>query len=189
LGLQADLTHQPDWEAADRGPLKFVYSVAKLKDGGIQFEVMSRAEIEKVRAQSKAGSSGPWVNHFEEMAKKTVIRRLFKYLPVSIEIAQAVGLDEQAEAGLIQDNPLIIDSETGEITDNEEPLLPPNIKPINTTKYPDSPQHCYAQFAERLNKTVDAEIADLIVDEARSSLPDDQYLKLVKLYQGKFKQR
>jgi recombination protein RecT len=120
LGLDPDLTHEPDWENADRGLLRFVYAVAKLQDGGTQFDVMSRAEIEKVRAQSKAGQAGPWVSHFEEMAKKTVIRRLFKYLPVSIEVARAVGLDEQSEAGLPQDNPLTdgmtIDNDTGEIT-------------------------------------------------------------------------
>lgn len=120
LGLNPDLTHEPNWDAQDRGPLKFVYAVAKLKDGGTQFEVMSRADVERVRSQSKAGQSGPWVSHFEEMAKKTVIRRLFKYLPVSIELATAVGLDEQSEAGLPQDNPLTIDQETGEITGGQE---------------------------------------------------------------------
>lgn len=123
LGLNPDLTHEPDWEAAERGPLRFVYAVAKLKDGGTQFEVMSRAEIERVRSQSKAGQNGPWVTHFDEMAKKTVIRRLFKYLPVSIELATAVGLDEQSEAGQHQDNPLTdaitIDNDTGEITGGE----------------------------------------------------------------------
>lgn len=120
LGLHPDLTHEPAWDAEDRGALRFVYAVAKLKDGGTQFEVMSRVEIEKIRAQSKASQAGPWVSHFDEMAKKTVIRRLFKYLPVSIEIARAVGMDEQAEAGLPQDNVLsdamTIDNETGEIT-------------------------------------------------------------------------
>lgn len=99
LGLESSLEHVPDWDAADRGPMTFVYAVAKLKGGGVQFEVMSRAEVERVRAQSKSGGNGPWVTHFEEMAKKTVIRRLFKYLPVSIELATAVALDEAAEAG------------------------------------------------------------------------------------------
>lgn len=121
LGLSPTLEHEPAWEADDRGPLRFVYAVAKLHGGGVQFEVMSRGEIEKVRAQSKAGQSGPWVSHFDEMAKKTVIRRLFKYLPVSIEIARAVGLDEQSESGLPQDNLLTdsmtIDADTGEIID------------------------------------------------------------------------
>lgn len=124
LGLNPDLTHEPDWEAADRGPLRFVYAVAKLKDGGTQFEVMSRAEIERVRSQSKAGQNGPWVSHFDEMAKKTVIRRLFKYLPVSIELATAVALDEQAESNQRQDNAfadsLTIDNETGEITQKDD---------------------------------------------------------------------
>jgi recombination protein RecT len=120
LGLDPRLEHEPAWDADDRGPLRFVYAVAKLHGGGVQFDVMSRAEVEKVRAQSKAGELGPWVTHFDEMAKKTVVRRLFKFLPVSVEIARAVGLDEQAEAGLPQDNPLTdsltIDNETGEIS-------------------------------------------------------------------------
>jgi len=124
LGLHPDLTHEPDWEASDRGALRFVYAVARLQGGGVQFEVMSRADIERTRAQSKAGTSGPWVSHFEEMAKKTVIRRLFKYLPVSIEVARAVGLDEQAEAGVPQDNLLTdslmtIDADTGEISSED----------------------------------------------------------------------
>jgi recombination protein RecT len=124
LGLNPDLTHEPDWEAADRGPMRFAYAVAKMKDGGTQFEVMSRAEIERVRSKSKAGQSGPWVSHFDEMAKKTVIRRLFKYLPVSIELATAVALDEQADSKQAQDNAfadsLMIDNETGEITQKDD---------------------------------------------------------------------
>lgn len=98
LGLDPDIQHVPSPEA-DRGKMTYVYAVAKLKGGGVQFEVMSRAEVEKVRKQSKAGSSGPWVTHFDEMAKKTVIRRLFKYLPVSIEAARAVEFDERADRG------------------------------------------------------------------------------------------
>ena len=83
LGLDPDIEHIPA-SVADRGKVTHVYAVAKLKGDGVQFEVMSRAEIEKVRTSSKAGNSGPWSSHWEEMAKKTVIRRLFKYLPVGI---------------------------------------------------------------------------------------------------------
>lgn len=104
LGLDSNITHQPAWTETDRGPLTFAYAVAKLRDGGTQFDVMSRAEIERIRARSKAKDSGPWITDFDEMAKKTVVRRLFKYLPVSIEIQHAVGLDEQAELGISQDN-------------------------------------------------------------------------------------
>ena len=99
-----------------------VYAVARLKDGGVQFEVMSRADVEKVRALSKAGSSGPWVDHFDEMAKKTVIRRLFKYLPVSIELQKAVVMDERAEAGLSQDNAAVITGEYSVVDDEQQSL-------------------------------------------------------------------
>lgn len=123
LGLNPDLTHEPNWDADDRGDLRFVYAVAKLKDGGTQFEVMSRKEIEKIRNESqgyktavKYGSSNPWISHFEEMAKKTVLRRLFKWLPISIELATAIHQDEAVDIGMPQDNPLTIDQETGEIT-------------------------------------------------------------------------
>lgn len=132
LGLDSKIVHRPDWTAEDRGPVTFVYAVAKLKDGGVQFDVMSRQEIEKIRNESqgyktamryaKPGQepNSPWGTHFEEMAKKTVIRRLFKYLPVSIEIQRAVGLDEQADAGIAQDNPLVIDGQFENITDQQQ---------------------------------------------------------------------
>jgi len=143
LGLDPKLDHEPAWDAEDRGPLRFVYAVAKLQGGGVQFEVMSRVEVEKVRAQSKAGSSGPWVSHFEEMAKKTVIRRLFKYLPVSIELQRAVGLDEQSEAGLQQDNPLTdgltVDNDTGEILDADASARDADKKPETPSDRQDAP--------------------------------------------------
>lgn len=69
LGLEPDIQHVPA-STADRGPVTHVYAVAKLKGGGVQFEVMSRAEIEAVRKTSKAGTSGPWSSHWDEMAKK-----------------------------------------------------------------------------------------------------------------------
>jgi len=115
FGLDSDLTHVPDFDNPNRTQpekLRFVYAVAKLKDGGVQFEVMSRREIEAARAQSKSATSGPWQTHYEAMSLKTVIRRLFKYLPISIELAQAIEQDERAELGIPQDNPL-----------SEEPVL------------------------------------------------------------------
>jgi recombination protein RecT len=113
FGLDSALTHVPNFENPDRtqpDKLRFVYAVAKLKDGGVQFEVMSRREIEAVRAQSKSGASGPWVTHFEQMALKTVARRLFKWLPISIELATAIEADERAELGLPQQTPLDADA-------------------------------------------------------------------------------
>jgi len=116
LGLHEDLTHKP-FEGENAGEITHVYAVARLQGGGVQFEVMSKAQVEAVRSQSKAGKSGPWANHWEEMAKKTVIRRLFKYLPVSVEIQRAVTLDEAAEAGLPQGNEYVFDGDFEVVND------------------------------------------------------------------------
>lgn len=102
FGLQEKLEHVP--APGDRGEMIYVYAVAFFKDGGYQFEVLSKKEVEKSRDSSRSGKFGPWVTHFDEMAKKTAIRKLFKYLPISIEVQKAVGLDELAEAGVSQDN-------------------------------------------------------------------------------------
>ena len=100
-GLEETVHHIP--ASGERGNLTHVYAVARMKDGGVQFEVMSVFDVEKVKKSSKASASGPWVTHYEEMAKKTVIRRLFKYLPISIEMQKAVTIDEQGDAG-VQNN-------------------------------------------------------------------------------------
>ncbi len=115
-GLDEKLHHKP-YEKGDPGRLTHVYAVAKLKDGGVQFEVMSIEQVNAIRTQSKSKDNGPWVTHFEEMAKKTVIRRLFKYLPVSIELQTAVALDERTDAGVSQDNNLVVSGEFDIIDD------------------------------------------------------------------------
>lgn len=117
-GLNETLTHIPG-ENED-AKITHVYAVAKLKDGGVQFEVMTFKQVEKVRSQSKAGNSGPWSTHWEEMAKKTVIRRLFKYLPVSIEMQKAVIMDEKAEAGVDQENASVIHGEYSVVDGSSE---------------------------------------------------------------------
>ena len=102
LGLDSKLNHVPDWDNPNRddpSKLTFVYAVAKLKGGGVQFQVMSKRGVDAIRERSKSKKSGPWVTDYEAMALKTVTRRLFKWLPVSIEMQTAVGLDEAAERG------------------------------------------------------------------------------------------
>lgn len=158
FGLDETVEHIP--AEGDRGTLTHVYAVAKLKDGGVQFEVMSRAEIEKVRAASKAKDNGPWVTHFEEMAKKTAIRRLFKYLPVSIEMQRAVTLDEQGEAGLPQDHN-VIDMETGEYS------------PQDSAGAIEGPALTYAQLADQLNAAKTLDEAQAVIAQA-AHLPTDQ---------------
>ena len=95
LGLEPKLVHKPSMEA-DRGAFVGAYAVAHFKDGGYQFEFMPKAEIEKRKGRSKTANSSysPWATDYEEMAKKTVIRHMWKYLPISVEIQQQVAYDE-----------------------------------------------------------------------------------------------
>lgn len=84
--------------AGDRGEFREVFAYATLKSGEVQFDRMSREEVEKIRTRSRAGSSGPWVTDYEEMAKKTVLRRLSKLLPLTTEAASLVAEEETVEA-------------------------------------------------------------------------------------------
>ena len=117
-GLDAELVHTPwmptppenldeladealaEWEKnAHPGPMTAVYAVARLKGGVRQVEVMTRAEVDAIRRRSRASGSGPWVTDYEEMAKKTVVRRIAKYLPMSIEMAAALDDADRRERG------------------------------------------------------------------------------------------
>lgn len=119
LGLKPDIHHVPSLEAGriDK-PITYVYAVATLKGGGYQFEVMSRAEVEAVKAKAK--SKNIWTNYFEEMAKKTVIRRLFKYLPVSIEALAITNADAKREAGEKVEPDDVINIEAVSVKDFED---------------------------------------------------------------------
>lgn len=88
-GLNKDLVHVPGGET-DPAKVTHVYAVYHLKDGGSDFVVMSREQIEEHRnrftkSQKDGRVFGPWADHFIEMAKKTVIIRLLKTAPLSIE--------------------------------------------------------------------------------------------------------
>ncbi len=88
------ITHEPNLEAADRGAFKAVYCIAKTRDGGVYMEVMTRGQVEQVRAVSKSKDTGPWASWFDEMARKTVFRRLSKRLPMSTDIEQVLRRDD-----------------------------------------------------------------------------------------------
>lgn len=101
LGLTPKIAHVPntDGEAKKADAITFAYCVIQLKDGGLVYDVMSRGEINSIRARSKAGQSGPWVTDFAEMARKTVTRRCLKYAPMSVEMSKALASDEAADTG------------------------------------------------------------------------------------------
>lgn len=98
LGTNPFLKHKP--ALSGRGPVTHVYAVAHLHNSDDwQFTVMTTDEVEKVRDRAKATGFSPWQTDWEEMAKKTVLRRLMKYMPFSAEVMGAIGAEEAAEAG------------------------------------------------------------------------------------------
>ncbi len=92
-GLIPKLEHVPHDED---GPITHAYAIARFASGEIQFDVMTKADIDKIRARSRAGS-GPWVTDYNEMAKKTVVRRLVKYLPSNPDVDAAIELSDKSE--------------------------------------------------------------------------------------------
>lgn len=93
LGDEERIEHEPKLDG-DRGKPRAAYAIAKTKDGGIYREVMSIGEIEKVRKVSRAATNGPWVDWWEEMARKTVLRRLSKRLPMSTDLDDLIRRDD-----------------------------------------------------------------------------------------------
>lgn len=129
-GLEPTLKHTP--ASKDRGePIK-VYAMFKTKSGGFGFEVMSMDDVRRhAEKYSKAYNSSfsPWKTSFEEMAKKTVLKRVLKYAPLKSDFVRAVVQDETIKSELSEDmyevkNDIIydteyteIDTETGEVKD------------------------------------------------------------------------
>lgn len=101
FGVHENIRHIPNFK--DRGEFIGSYCVAKLKNDAFQFNFIEAKKIldlkESVLSKIKLEYQkySPWVTAFEEMAAKTAIRRLYKYLPISVELQRAIALDEAAE--------------------------------------------------------------------------------------------
>jgi recombination protein RecT len=119
-GLDEKLEHKPT--LGERGEVVGFYAVAKLKDGGYSFEFMSRRQVEEIKIAGEKKNkreSAVWKEHFVEMGRKTVIRRLAKYLPLSIEFQTAVALDNTASTGGDQHIENTIDGEFNMVADED----------------------------------------------------------------------
>jgi recombination protein RecT len=134
MGLEPKLRHIP--AKADHGNPVYFYAVFRTKDGGYGFEVMS---VEDARAHarrfSKAYNSGPWQTNFEEMAKKTVLKKALKYAPLKSDFVRALSADEtikteisddmfsEPDETVIEAEGYAVDEATGEVT-GEADLTP-----------------------------------------------------------------
>ncbi len=128
FGIEPKLRHIP--ADNNRGELVKVYAMFRTKSGGYGYEVMSVEDIRAHAAKySKAYSSNfsPWKTSFEEMAKKTVLKRVLKYAPLKSDFMRAVAQDNTVKQELNEDMSAVepenlsfvdIDAETGEVMDN-----------------------------------------------------------------------
>ena len=128
FGLEPTLKHIP--AACERGEPVYVYAVFKKKEGGYGFEVMSIEEIRSfAQKYSKTYDNGPWQTNFEEMAKKTVLKRVLKYAPLKTEFLRGLAQDETIKQEISDDmylvqasyveEPISVDQTTGEIIEQE----------------------------------------------------------------------
>lgn len=138
LGMDPKLRHVP--AKADRGEAVAYYAMFKTKDGGYGFEVMSVDDVQRhAQRYSKSYGSGssPWRSNFDEMAKKTVLKRALKYAPLKSDFVRGVAQDETIKAELsdemyaVPDETVFeaegeeigstaVDTETGEVIDSAE---------------------------------------------------------------------
>ena len=146
-GLNRDLKHKPNLQ--DRGNFIGCYCVAVLKDEARAFEYMTKEEIEAHGKKfSKTYGNGPWKTDFEAMAHKTVVKKMLKWLPVSVEFLEMATKDEktfkvadektmETEEIIVLDDGMVVNGETGEVI--EEPK--DNIKDMDKVVeglFPDS---------------------------------------------------
>lgn len=128
-GLEPKLEHVP--ADKNRGEAIKVYAVFKTKSGGYGFEVMSMDDVRTHAAKySKAYNSSfsPWKTNFEEMAKKTVLKRVLKYAPLKSDFVKEIAQDETIKTDLDEDMSFVedttdytevdytvVDADTGEV--------------------------------------------------------------------------
>lgn len=124
LGLDPKLKHIP--AKGDRGAPIYFYAMFKTKDGGFGFEVADVDEITAFAQRfSKAYKFGPWQTNFEEMAKKTCLKRALKYAPLKSDFVRGIVQDETIKTELSGDMYAVPDetitAEFTVISDEETP--------------------------------------------------------------------
>lgn len=130
-GINEKLRHVPTFKE-DTGEFIGAYAIAHLEKGGYQFKFVPANKINKIKdiqlSKFKQGwqkNKSPWCTSFDEMASKTAVRRLFKYLPISVEMSRAVTIDEKSERGELDDMEFDIPTEK---------LKRINVKQLNENK-------------------------------------------------------
>ena len=119
LGMDPVLKHKP--ARTNRGNPIYFYATFKLTNGGQGFQVMSIEDVQDhAKKYSKTYNNGPWQTNFEEMAKKTVLKKLLKYAPLKTEFVKQVTSDETIKTS-ISDNMEDVPNEYMDVEYEEHP--------------------------------------------------------------------
>ena len=104
LGLNPKLIHRP--ALGERGKIRLFYGMFKLTNGGFGFEVMSKMAMDnyaKKYSKSFDSSFSPWKTNYEEMGKKTIIKKTVKYLPLKADFRKALSTDGTIKNEIAED--------------------------------------------------------------------------------------
>jgi len=129
LGLNPKLRHVP--AQSNRGNVIAYYAVFHTKDDGYGFEVMSIEDVKahaKKYSQAYSSSYSPWSKNFDEMAKKTVLKKCLKYAPLKTEFVREMSADGTIKQDItanmtdVPDETDYIDAEAETVPDNVDPM-------------------------------------------------------------------
>jgi recombination protein RecT len=98
-GASPDLKHVPKHATEDVGKITYFYAIVFFRGGRVHFEVMSRAQVDAVRAMSRSANGPAWMKSYPQMGRKTVLRRLAHYVPLSDRAARGITKDDEREFG------------------------------------------------------------------------------------------
>ena len=173
-GLEPILDHEPS-EDVDPGPITHVYMIVRFLNGGFQYKVMTRAQIERHRDRyskayawdlkniektmngkltrekaieelTLAQKLSPWFTNEEAMFKKTVAIQCCKLLDLSPEARKQIAREEHLEQGL--DLPVDLSSVNDDVIESTAEDVKPD-KPAGELTAPPSRSD---ELAERISK-------------------------------------
>ena len=138
-GLVEKVEHVPYFITGEKkGELRGCYCIATFVDGGHATIFMPKEEIDQHRAKSKGGNYGPWVTDYEQMALKTVVRGIFKWLPISVELAKQVeqtdGTSKSNLSKYMEDEPDNVVAP--DLFEGAETVTPTTVVPTETNVMP-----------------------------------------------------
>jgi recombination protein RecT len=165
-----EIVHHKIDRRKPRGKVYAAYAMVWRKNGSRQAVVMSLDEIEAIRRKSRSANDGPWVDHWNEMAKKTVFKRLAKWITLSPEIRDQLQREDEFEEEARHEEITVKTRPISQASAILEALDGPS--PEDTAGLIEHQFHAAELFAKlRTIETIDARLLDL---QANGGYTEDQ---------------